>query len=92
MANFQRKFATFTTYVMPAVPYQKDNCQTLLYRIYETISDRLAVVRFGLCVLICALMKFRKVQYKAAGAAGAGAAAATPKTSPHVGWQVGSPQ
>jgi len=30
MANFKRKFATFTTYVMPAVPYQKGNCLTLL--------------------------------------------------------------
>jgi len=29
MANFQRKFATLTTYVMPAMPYQKDNCQAL---------------------------------------------------------------
>ena len=30
MANFERKFATFTTYVMPAVPYAKSNCLTLL--------------------------------------------------------------
>jgi len=30
MANFLRKFATLFTYVMPAVPYAKSNCLTLL--------------------------------------------------------------